>query len=166
MSIRYEASEVIGASAERVFDALLDLDAALLWMPGAVRMERMSSGPLHEGSEWRETRKVFGREATEQFQLIGLDRPRRLALRVDGTKGTTGRGEYLFTYRLEPVSGGTEVHLDGEIRGLTGVARRFGKLFVGPYRKACAKDLKALKQYLESEAREPTPAHAQGTARA
>lgn len=149
MSIRFEASEVIGAPAEAVFDALLDLDAAQQWIPGVVHIERMSSGPLDEGSEWKETRKVFGREATEQFELVALDRPRRIELRVDGTKGTSGCGEYLFTYRLGPAGGGTEVRLTGEIRGLSGPMKWLGKLFVRPYRKACVKDLNGLKHFLE-----------------
>lgn len=153
MSIRFEAAEVIGAPAEGVFDALLDVDAAQQWIPGVVRIERLSSGPLGEGSEWRETRKMFGREATEQFELVELERPHRIELRVDGTKGSSGCGEYLFTYRLEPASGGTRVRLDGEIRGLSGPMRWLGKLFVRPYRKACVKDLQALKRYLEGTTR-------------
>ena len=150
MSVQFEASERIGTSAEQVFDALLDLDAAHRWMPGFVRLERLTSGPLQVGSEWRETRRFLGKEATEQFELIEQDRPHRLALRVDGTKGSTGRGEYLFTYRLGPANDGTEVRLSGDIRGLPGVTSWFGKLLVGPYRKACVKDLKALKRYLEA----------------
>lgn len=150
MSIRFDATEVIDAPAERVFDALLDLDAAQEWMPGVVSIERLSTGPLGRGGEWRETRKVFGREATEQFELVGLDRPRRIELRVDGTKGSSGCGEYLFTYRLEPGSGGTEVRLTGEIRDLSGPMKWLGKLFVRPYRKACTKDLEALKRFLEA----------------
>lgn len=149
MSIRFDAAEVIDAPAERVFDALLDLDAAQQWIPGVVHIERMSSGPLDEGSEWRETRKLFGREATEQFELVELDRPHRIELRVDGAKGSSGCGEYLFTYRLGPASGGTEVRLRGEIRGLSGPMKWLGRLFVRSYRKACVKDLKALKGYLE-----------------
>lgn len=149
MSIRFEAAEVIGAPAEGVFDALLDLDAAQQWIPGVVRIEGLSSGPLDEGSEWRETRKLFGREATEQFEVVMLDRPHRIELRVDGTKGSSGCGEYLFTYRLEPAGAGTEVRVTGEIRGLSGPMKWLGKLFARPYRKACGKDLKALKQFLE-----------------
>jgi hypothetical protein len=94
---------------------------------------------------------MFGREATEEFQVTAVDRPHRLELRVDGSKGSSGRGEYLFTYRLEPSDGAaTDVRLTGEIRGLTGVAGVVGRLFSGTYRKSCAKDLAALKRHLEA----------------
>jgi carbon monoxide dehydrogenase subunit G len=151
MAIRFEATEVVDAPPERIFDALLDLDSAHRWMPGLVRMEPLSGGPLAVGSEWRETRKMFGREASEQFRLTAMERPRILEMKVDGTKGSSGRGEFVFRFRIEPVEKGTEVRLSGEIEGLSGVASFFGKLFVGTYRKACAKDLVALKEHLEGE---------------
>lgn len=55
----------------------------------------------------------------------------------------------MFSYRIEPDGEETTVHLSGEIRGMTGLMAWFGKLLVLPYRKACSKDLKALKGYLE-----------------
>jgi uncharacterized protein YndB with AHSA1/START domain len=149
MSITFEVSEVFAASPERVFDALLDLERAHLWMPNLVRMESLSAEPPAVGSAWRETRKLFGKESTEQFEVVDLDRPRRLEVVVDGSKGSSGRGEYVFSYRLEPVASGTSVQLRGEIRGMSGIMMWLGKLLVGPYRKACAKDLKAMKSYLE-----------------
>lgn len=155
MSIQFGVSEVIRASPERILDAMLDLERAHLWMPGLVRMEPLSPGPLAVGSEWSETRKFMGKEATEQFEITGLDRPHRLDLRVDGSKGTTGKGEYLFAYRLEPEGKATTVHLSGEIRGMTGIMGWLGKLLVGPYKKACSKDMAALKSYLEEGSSAP-----------
>jgi uncharacterized protein YndB with AHSA1/START domain len=149
MSIRFEVSDVMGATPEQVFDALLDLEAADRWMPGLVRMERLAPGPLDVGSEWRETRKMFGREATEQFRLVSLERPHRLELHVDGSKGSSGRGEHLFEYQIHSIPEGAKVDLKGEIRGLTGLMGLLGKLFVGPYKKACVKDLRGLRFYLE-----------------
>jgi carbon monoxide dehydrogenase subunit G len=148
MSIRFEVSEVIPVAPERVLEALLDLEQAPLWMPGLVRIEPLSPGPLGVGSEWRETRKIFGKEATEQFEIVELEQPRRLGLLVDGSKGSSGRGEYLYSYRLEPVGDETVVRLSGEVRGMRGVMAWLGKLLVGPYKNACRKDLAALKRYL------------------
>ncbi len=80
-----------------------------------------------------------------------------LALRVDGSKGTSKRGEYLFEYRLAPENGGTEVTLHGAIRGLGGLAALISKLFVGSFKKACVKDLQALAAHLASPADAPPP---------
>lgn len=151
MSIRFEISETIRASPEQVLDAILDLEQAHRWIPGLVRMETVTTGPIDVGSEWRETRRLLGKEATEQFRVIGLDRPHRLELLVDGTKGSSGRGEYRFSYRIEGTGEATAVRLSGEIRGMTGIMALLGKLLVGPYRKACRKDLAALRSYLEGD---------------
>lgn len=92
---------------------------------------------------------MFGKEASEHFEVIELHEPDKIVLRVDGTKGTTGKGEYLFTYRITPTNNHSEVTLQGEIKGLTGFTKLFGKLIAGTFKKACAKDLDALKSYLE-----------------
>jgi uncharacterized protein YndB with AHSA1/START domain len=152
LSVHFEMKRTIGASKERVYEGLLDLDAARHWMKGLVRMERLDDGPLREGSEWRETRKMFGKEASEHFEVVELVEPQRIVLRCDGTKGTTGKGEFIFTYVLTSAGEQTEVTLNGEIRGMTGLAKWFAKMMAGMFKKACAKDLDALKAYLESEA--------------
>jgi uncharacterized protein YndB with AHSA1/START domain len=149
MSIEFEVTEMVRARPEQVFDALTDLDGAVHWMQGLTRLEALGAGAGAVGGGWRETRRMFGREATEEFEVTEYDRPRRLGLRVDGSRGSSGRGEYVFTYTLEPRDGGTQVRLAGEILGLTGVAAVLGRLFAGTYRKSCAKDLSALKEHLE-----------------
>lgn len=149
MAVEFSVTQHIEVPPERVFRTMTDLEGAAAWMPDLIAVERLDDGPLAVGSEWRESRRMFGKEATEHFEVTGLDAPRSLRLRVDGTKGSSKRGEYLFHYELTPRGNGTEVRLDGEIRGLLGVAALFGRLFVGPFRKACAKDLAAMKEHLE-----------------
>jgi carbon monoxide dehydrogenase subunit G len=152
MPIRFQIEESFTARPDRVFLALTDLEAAKEWMPGFVRIERLSDSGFHVGTEWRETRRLFGREATEQFEVTRCDPPSRIGIRVDGAKGSSKRGEFLFDYRLEPRGGGTLVTLDGEIRGIGGIFGLLGKVMVGPYKKAIAKDLRALKEHLERRA--------------
>lgn len=126
------------------------MEAAKNWMQGLVRMERLDEGPMKEGSEWKETRKMFGTEATEHFEVVELRDPDKIVLRCDGTKGTTGKGEFVYTYTLNSVNNQTEITLNGEINGLTGFAKFFGKMMAGTFKKACAKDLDALKGYMEN----------------
>lgn len=148
--MEFEIHEFFAIPPEGVFDALTDLDGLDKWMPGFVRMERVAGEGFGPGTEWRETRKFFGKEATEQFEVTGADRPKRIEIRVDGAKGTSKKGEYLFTYRLEPDQGGTRVYLSGEIRGVPALFRMIGFVLIIPYKKACANDLKALKTHLEA----------------
>lgn len=149
MSIRFEVKRTIGVSKEKAYTGLLDLDSAKNWMQGLVRIERLEEGPLQVGSQWKETRKIFGKEASEHFEVVELNEPDKIVLRCDGTKGTTGKGEFLFTFIIDSSGDHSEVTLDGEIRGLTGLSKLFGKMMAGTFKKACAKDLDALKSYLE-----------------
>ncbi|KAA9031575.1 SRPBCC family protein [Niallia endozanthoxylica] len=156
MSVNFEVKRTIKASQQPVYSSLFDLDAARNWMQGFVRIERLDDAPVQVGSKWLETRKMFGKEATEHFEVVELNGTDKIVLRCDGTKGTTGKGEFVFTYTLVSSGEETEVTLNGEINGLTGLTKLFGKLMVGTFSKACAKDLDALKSYLENGKNEYT----------
>jgi carbon monoxide dehydrogenase subunit G len=149
LSIRFEVKRTFHVSQEKAYKGLLDLEAAKHWMQGLVGIERLDEGPLHVGSQWKETRKMFGKEATEHFEVVELEAQEKIVLRCDGTKGTTGKGEFVFTYILAPSADHTAITLYGEINGLTGLAKWFGKMMAGTFKSACAKDLDALKSYLE-----------------
>lgn len=149
MSIQFEVKRTMQVPIQQAYHALLDLEAAQHWMQGLVRMERLDEGPMKEGSAWLETRKMFGKEASEHFEVVELNEPKKIVLRCDGTKGTTGQGEYIYTYSLTEVNGGTEVTLDGEINQLKGMAKFLGKMLSRTFAKACAKDLDTLKSHLE-----------------
>lgn len=149
MSIHFEVKRTIDAPIEETYKGLLDLDAAKNWMQGLVRIERLDAGSMRVGSEWKETRKMYGKEASEHFEVVEMNEPNKIVLRCDGTKGTTGKGEYVFAYTIVPAGSQSEVTLNGEINGLTGVLKLFGKMMAGTFKKACAKDLDSLKHYLE-----------------
>lgn len=109
MSIHFEVKRSIQVSAQNAYKALIDLDSAMNWMNGLVGIEREDSGPLKVGSQWKETRKMFGKEASEHFEVVELDEPNKIVLRCDGTKGTTGKGEFIFTYIIVPAGDASEV---------------------------------------------------------
>ncbi|MBM7553938.1 SRPBCC family protein [Thalassobacillus pellis] len=148
MSIQFETKEKFNVPKEEVFQGLLDLDSAMHWMQGLVRIERLDEGPMKVGSGWIETRKMMGQEAREVFEVTGLE-PNKIQLYVDGSKGTSGKGEHFYTYTIKELANATEVTLNGEIKGMSGIAKLVGKLMKGTFRKICAKDLDGLKHYLE-----------------
>jgi len=96
-----------------------------------------------------ETRHLFGREATEHVEVTDYEPPRRLVLEVDGSQGTSRRGQYVFTYTLAPVEGGTRVTLQGEGSGLSTVGRVVGRFLLGPFERACRRDVRALRRWLD-----------------
>jgi hypothetical protein len=131
---------------------MTDLDSWPRWMQGLVRVEKLTEGPYAVGTRWRETRKMFGSEASEVFEVTGYDPPRRIGLFVDGTQGTTGKGAYRFVYTLEPAAGNaTRLRLDGEVDMPGVVARVLGFALKGMFRKGCERDTRALKAYLEGQ---------------
>lgn len=134
---------------EKAYNSLLDLDSAKLWMQGLVGIERLDDGPMQVGSQWRETRRMFGNEAAVHFEVAELDKPHKIVLHCDGTIETTGKEKFVFTYVLASSGDHTEITMNGEIKGLTRLSKLFGKMIGGTFKKACVKDLDALKKYLE-----------------
>jgi carbon monoxide dehydrogenase subunit G len=148
MPLQFSVTEHFNLPVETVFNGLTDLDAAQHWMKGFVSIEKIKGTKVETGAVWRETRKMYGKKATEEFEVTSVTPNKEIKLRVDGTKGTTGKGEFLFQYILEENNNGTQVTLNGEIKGLKGIAAFFGKLFIGGFKKACVRDLQALNSYL------------------
>jgi uncharacterized protein YndB with AHSA1/START domain len=149
MAANFATSVYVEAPPPVVFSALSQIERWKDWLPNLVAVEKLTPGPFGSGTEWRETRKMFGKDASEHFRVTRYEPTSRLDIFVDGSKGTSKRGEYRFTYELVPERGGTNVELTGEIR-MPGLWKLFSKLMVGTFKKVCHKDLEALKQHLES----------------
>ncbi|WP_437636788.1 SRPBCC family protein [Sorangium sp. So ce854] len=149
MPLRFTIEERFDASPEDVFRLATDIDAFGDWMPNFVRVEKLTGDVVGKGAMWRETRKMFGKESTEQFEVTAAEPARSLDLFVDGKKGTTGRGAYRFRYVFEPQGAGTLLRMNGEIAGMGWFMETLGRLFIGSFKKAVHGDLKAMKAHLE-----------------
>lgn len=149
MPVSFASETHIDARPERVFATMTEVDGFQHWMQGFVGVEKLTEGPVGVGTEWRETRKMFGREASEVFEVTAYEPPSRLGLRVDGTRGASRKGEYRFEYVLAPEGTGTRLRMTGEVDmpGLLG--RVMSRLFIGMFKKACDKDMAAMKQHAE-----------------
>lgn len=151
MPITFQSEQQIEATPEEILDALTDFDSWSDWMDGLLRVEKLTDGAYGVGTRWRETRKLMGQEATEEFEVVEFEPPHRVALRVDGSRGSSGKGEYRFVYTLSPEAvGNSRFVMDAEIEMPGVAARLFGWLFKSMFRKACDRDNAALKRYLET----------------
>lgn len=150
MALSIESELIIHAPPSKVMAAFTSLNQWHRWMPNLVHVEKLTDGPFDLGTRWRETRKMYGKEASEVFQVTESEPPGRLGLLVDGAQGSTGKGEYRFLYLMEPVGeGATRLSLRGDIV-MPGIgARLLGFLFIGMMRRGVEKDHAALKAWVE-----------------
>lgn len=92
-----ECSRTIHASPEAVFAVLTDLDNASDVIRSIIKVERLEGEGYQVGVSWRETRKMFGQEASEVMEVTGVDAP------VSTTIGSPSHGVYYTTeFRCEP----------------------------------------------------------------
>jgi len=150
MTMEFASQYRIEAPAQKVFGALTNLEGAREWMPNFISIERLDDGEVGVGTQWRETRKMFGRESTEVFEITHCEAPKRVDVFVDGCKGSSKKGEYHFRYDLTPQGAATDLRMHGRIEVEGWFANLMGKLFAGSFKKMCDKDMKALKRYIES----------------
>lgn len=151
MPLQFTATEHFDLPATKVFEGLTDLDSCQYWMKGFIGIEKIKGSKVEPGAVWRESRKMYGKTATEEFEVVSVVPDKEIKLRIDGTKGTMKKGEFIFQYLLEEKNGGTEVTMNGEVNGLKGISSFFFKLFAGSFKKSCAGDLQSLKAYLVSK---------------
>lgn len=152
MSLQFTLDDHFAVSPSLVFRALADPDAYCQWMPNFVGVERLTPGAFGLGSAFRETRRMYGKEATEHFEVTAWEPERLLELYVDGKKGSTGKGQYRFRYELTPEGTGTRLRLHADIGGMGPLLSLLGRLMVGVFKKSIVKDHIALRTYLEKAA--------------
>ena len=141
--------ERIAAPPERVFAVASDFANSPRRIRGILRSEVLTAGPLAVGTRFRETRKMFGKEASEEMTVAELEPPRRYVL-VAESHGSRYRSEL----RFEPQGAGTEVVMTFRGEPLTFFAKVMSvvmKPMMKSIGKLCAQDLADLKRSIEAE---------------
>lgn len=151
--INISDSVTIKQNVDTVFRTIINLEEFKEWMPNFVRVEKLTDGDYRQGTRFRETRKMFGKPATEHFEVRDFVPGKKITLYIDGSKGASGKGEYIFTYEFHPTGdGGTRMDISGEMVMPGGwFTRLMMKLMAGSFRKALAKDHRAFARYAESK---------------
>lgn len=139
--------KTIRAAPERVFAISTDLENLPERVSGIESVEVLTEGPMREGTRWRETRTMLGKQATEEMWVTRFEPPRSLVVEAE-----SHGAHYRTEFRFEPEGLGTRVTMVFGARPLTFAARIFsviGVLTMGSIRKALERDLDDVKRAAE-----------------
>jgi hypothetical protein len=139
----------IAAPPAIVFARASDFRRAPESISAIVKMDMLTDGPVGVGTRFRETRIVFGREATEEMTVTEFESPKRYTLGAE-SHGSRYHTELSFV----PDGQGTRVTMTFAATPLTFMARVMSVL-LRPMAKSmvkmCAKDLDDLKGAIERD---------------
>jgi uncharacterized membrane protein len=113
MEIR--ASKFIAAPIDITFDVFSDISKIEERIDGITKVEILSNTKAGVGTRWRETRIMFGREATEEMEISSF-KPNQSYEVVASSNGAEYHSIYTFTEK----DGGTQVEMI-----FTAIARSF-----------------------------------------
>ena len=143
----------VAASPGRVWEAITDLRDMPRVLSGVERVEVLTEGGFGVGTRWRETRRMLGKQATEEMTVTECEPPDRyvtvadshgmhyvseLTLKGDGEGATTLR----MAFSASPAPGRTPGF----------VARLLARFGAKAVAKALAKDLSEIANAVESHA--------------
>ena len=139
----------IAAPISRVFAVFTDFAGAADRISGIQSIEVLTDGPVGSGTRFRETRVMFGKEATEEMEITAFEPDTAYTVEAD-SQGC----RFVTTFDFESVDGGTDVTMV-----FTGHAQSFFAklmtpltwLLAGTTRKLIEADLDDLKTYCESQ---------------
>jgi len=142
-------SKRIAAPPDKVWSVITDLDHIPDVISGVIGIERLDAGSgFGVGTRWRETRKLFGKEATEEMEVTAIDPGHSLTHRADSHSV-----HYISTYRVEPIGDGTLLSLTFDAQPQNGFAKfmaaTVGRLMKGATRKALQKDFDEIAKAVE-----------------
>ena len=139
----------IAAPVDRVFAAATDFSRASETIQGIKKVELLTDGPVGHGTRFRETRIMFGREATEVMEVTGFEPPHRYTLGAE-SHGCRYHTEWIFSKAGENA---TRVEMVFDAVPTTTLAKIMSFMMKPLTKKMvqiCAKDLDDLKESIET----------------
>jgi uncharacterized protein YndB with AHSA1/START domain len=144
-------SRTIAAPPARVFDVFTDLRNGAGRVRAIKNIEVLTDGPIRKGTRFRETRKMFSREATETMEFTDFQPGRTYTLGADSCGA-----RFETTFNFTPECSGTRVEMIIRVQATTFFAKLFSplsRLMMKAMRKCFEADLSDL----QAAAEEGTP---------
>lgn len=100
-------SRQVAAPPERVWRVMTDMGSWTEVLRGVTKVEVLSGPtPLGVGTRWRETRRIAGREASEEMYVTDVQPQRSYTVEAD-----SGSTHYVTRFELQRNAEGTEVSM-------------------------------------------------------
>lgn len=144
---KFSLSQTIHAPRDRVFSLASDFSQAASFIEGIKAVDLLTEGAIAVGTRFRETRVMFGKEATEEMSVSEFLPPERYEL----TAESCGI-RYCSTFVFSEWGDATKVSMTFEGRPLTFMAKAMAFMMAPMMRlcrKACLQDLEDLKREAE-----------------
>ncbi len=105
--MKLTAKKLVAAPVDRVFAVAADFAGAADFIGGITRVEMLTDGPVGVGTRFRETRRLHGREGSEEMEVTEFEPNERYAL------GCESHGcLYRTVFRFRPTGEGTEIDME------------------------------------------------------
>ena len=137
---------------EVTFELISDFEHAAEHIRAIRQLEVLTPGPVGVGTRFRETRKMFGKESSEEMEVTAFDAPHGYTVECDSC-GSHCRAEYQLVADIA----GTHIRLDFDVRPVSFMAKLFTPLswlMLGSMKKMAATDLEDLKAVAEVRSKE------------
>ena len=144
----------IDAPHELVFELASDLGRVPDHVQSIEKLELLTPGPIGAGTRFRETRKMFGKESTEELEITAFEPNQGYTIECDSC-GAHYRAEYKFVGDIS----GTHLQLTLDTRAISLFAKLMSPLsflMVGSMKKMVEADLDDIKKVAEEKAKELT----------
>lgn len=142
------SSIIVAASPCIVFDLFTDLERVAEANEDIVSLEKLTDGPMAGGSRFRETRFMFKRETTEEFEVTAFEPGKSYSVECVSCGCV-----YSTVYRFSPEKSGTRVDFEMRTRAVSFFAKLLspiGMFFTGSLKKCLEHDIAQLKATAET----------------
>lgn len=140
----FEMNEWIARTPKEVFDFISASENAPKVVSSVVSMVKLTDGPVGEGTRYRETRLMNGKEAQAELEVVDFEPSQRYAM-----KNVTEGIETIYRYTFKQENGGTRIDLVCELSA-SGLKKLMLPMVASILKKEDGDHLQRLKQAMEA----------------
>ena len=145
---RFTLTRRIERPRNEVFRLFTNFDEMPRLIDKIASIEVLTEGPPGKGTRFRETREMFGRQATEEMEITDFQADESYTC-----EAASHGMRYRSLYRFEPVGHATDVHFSFEAKPVSMAAKIVspltGWLAMGMTKKIFSEDIDVLKKAAE-----------------